>query len=342
MTTNDKDIAPHAGTRTAHVHRAIRQLNSLMKHYPGLSHQLDTFLLRRGKDLPDWPKSCFLPMAGWRAIARQRWGSNLFGVIADHQALSAIGTWRYSQGIYRIDPDLLAALTDSTVSGALPADLLFHMPEHSLYVETPGLYWDGYVLHGFWVHIEFDTNHLRPELGLLLDFDETQLGFSIHIGQWTLAEAVDRALAQAAERWPSLFKDDDIARDLTELFAPLVSIVLYLCSERPEIDNARYPGLGPIRPGARKTKSGWRMFPADRPAYFDVGLRIGKKLRQAREDFAREPVETGRTVRPHLRRGHWHGFWYGARNGERRINLKWLPPLLVANVEPEPPEKIAA
>jgi len=70
------------------------------------------------------------------------------------------------------------------------------------------------------------------------------------------------------------------------------------------------------------------MFPAAGPVFFDVGARIGPQLRKAREESDRD-AETGRSVRPHLRRGHHHGFWIGPRDGDRTLVYRWLPPLLV-------------
>ncbi len=35
----------------------------------------------------------------------------------------------------------------------------------------------------------------------------------------------------------------------------------------------------------------------------------------------------GRTMRPHVRRAHWHTFLTGPRSGEQTPILKWLPPI---------------
>ncbi|MCR3693455.1 hypothetical protein M8449_26645, partial [Citrobacter freundii] len=40
---------------------------------------------------------------------------------------------------------------------------------------------------------------------------------------------------------------------------------------------------------------------------------------------------TGRQVRVHLRRGHWHGFWSGKRDEPeaRKFSYHWLPPQII-------------
>ena len=47
-------------------------------------------------------------------------------------------------------------------------------------------------------------------------------------------------------------------------------------------------------------------------------------LRQAIESEV-----TGRTIKTHLRRGHWHGFWKGPRSGVRNFIYHWIAPLVV-------------
>ena len=323
------------------VHRAVRHLNNLVKRYPNISRQVDEVLRQRGKDLPDWPGYCLIPLAGWAYIAMQQGVRNHRALVADATALGAIGAWRYSQGIYRVDPELLTALANTPITGTLPSGLLLRQEAWSLYIETPGMTLGGKLLHGFWMHPEFDVGHQQPELGLVLDCDDGMFGIGIHIGNWTLTEAIERANQYTVRSAPSV-PADWAARAVASLLSPVMSIVLYICSDQPDIDDVRHPGRGPTRPAPRKTQTGWRMFPADRPAYFDVGARIGAKLRQAREAFARVAAETGRTVCPHFRRAHWHGFWSGPRVGERVFKVKWLPPVLVANVEPAEPENIAA
>lgn len=40
--------------------------------------------------------------------------------------------------------------------------------------------------------------------------------------------------------------------------------------------------------------------------------------------------------RPHIRRAHWHGYWSGPRDGARRYDLRWMPPIAVAMGEATP------
>ena len=45
---------------------------------------------------------------------------------------------------------------------------------------------------------------------------------------------------------------------------------------------------------------------------------------------------TGRTVRPHIRRAHWHHYWTGP--GRKSLEVRWIQPTLVlADGEQEMP-----
>ena len=110
-----------------------------------------------------------------------------------------------------------------------------------------------------------------------------------------------------------------------------LSLVLYICSDDAEIRDRDTPDWEPGFPRSKVTKGRERLFPADRNRIVDVGKELGVMLREgATQD--KQSVPTGRTVRPHMRRGHWHGFWTGPRKVNRdqqKLVLKWLPPLFV-------------
>lgn len=310
-------------------------LNIISKSYPNAWKLLENLRQDRGIGLPKWPSWCFLPMAGWYAIACE---GNKTSVLNLHQAadvsrLAALGAWRYSQGIYRFDENFYNALSSTVPSGDLPCEVLYRLPEWSVYIETPNKEWQGSPLHGFWCHLEWDVNTERHELRLLLNTD-TLIGIPLHLGKWTLTEAVDRALQEAQLQSKQVnfnVSFNNIAGDFSSSLYSLISLVLYLCSDEPEIDNEREPGIHPKRPQAKRIKKGWRLFPANKPKIWNVGQQLGEKLRQLDQNTSLE--STQRSVRPHLRRAHWHGFWKGPYDGERRFHYHWLPPMVVAGTK---------
>lgn len=317
-----------APTLELKIMRPVNHLNAAGHMYPAAWKLVDDFRASRGVDLPDWPQWCFLPLAGWYTIVSEGKQISL-NRVPDIGRLAAIGTWRYSQGIYRFDDHVYEAIKDTIPSGEMPVDVLYRLPEWCIYIETPGTKWMGDTLYGFWAHLEFDMNEKRPELRLVLDTENALLPLPLHLGKWTMTEAVDRAFQETVNQsrkigFP-LPTDERRPDELAAELYGLVSLVLYLCSEEPEIDDEREPGAYPQRPRPTRTKKGWRLFPAKRPRMWTVASKLGDQLRQA----ANPGDATGKGKAPHLRRAHWHGFWTGPKDGERKFIYKWLPPVAV-------------
>ena len=99
--------------------RPIAHLNAIAKRYPDAWKQVETLRRDRGNDLPDWPEWCFMPMAAWYSIisAHHRTDRLPLEFITDVANLATLGSWRYSQGVYRFDPDTFSALSDTIVKG---------------------------------------------------------------------------------------------------------------------------------------------------------------------------------------------------------------------------------
>jgi hypothetical protein len=311
--------------------RPKQHLAAVGKRYPNAWRRVDEFRADRGRDgLPDWPEWCFLPLAGSYAIVSEDSGGDYVPPerIPDVARLAALAAWRVTQGIYRIDPDLYAALIDTPVSGDLPCSVLYRLPEWCIYIETPGLDWHGLPLFGFWAHLEWDANDHRPELRLLLDTESALQPFPLHLVHGDLDAAIDAAAREArrqavAHDLPSL---GPVPVELRQALEPLLSLLLYLCSQNAEIgDGSR----APANPQPKRTKKGWRLFPAAKPAVWDVGVRIGSALRRATAQSSAPGDGAHASPRAHIRRAHWHTYWTGPTDGDRTARLKWLPPIPV-------------
>ena len=191
---------------------------------------------------------------------------------------------------------------------------------------------------GVFAHLEWDAKSGgRNELRLVLDHGDRLLALPVHLGPWPLAEALARkfreaerqAQLQGAHYQPVAGADTAGAREL----APIVSLLLYLCSTAAEIGR---DGQRPAYPTPTRTKRGPRYFPPDQPTTWAVGERIGAALRAAyqREQVGQAGAPTGRRVRPHVRRAHWHTYILGPRGDPeaQRRELRWVPPIPV-NIE---------
>jgi len=337
--------------------RLQRYVADAAKRHPGVWKRLDALRADRGNGLPEWPDWCFLPMAGYMALAargmptkrlRELDEDTLLDITGQAQVLAALAPWRATQGIYVFHPELFTTIASTPLDGPLPVELFERLPEWCCYVPNVA---EGETLTpitwlGFFVYLEWDANTGRRELRFLVDYEKEDgsTGFApfvLHIDQGTIEDAVmgfldeverQRVVHGAAEG-PG--EPEPALKVLATMTKPLVSLALYLCSVNAEIVHHKGPGRVPQRPKAKRTKNGERLFPPDAANTWEVGYRIGAALQRAREGGGapREPAGGESTARrspaPHIRRAHWHSFWRGPREGPRELVVKWLPPIPV-------------
>lgn len=331
--------------------RPTRYLRMILDEFPTLPQDVDHIRSQRGTTVPIWPAWCWLPQAGASAIVTR--GARFTDLDQTTQAtmVCALANWRMGQGVYAFDETLFAALWETPLTGELPTELLYHLPEYCCYVPCarPRPFEDAMALQGFFVYLEWDFARQMAELCLLCDVDIPEdpgcclLAFSIPLDGGTLEQALaasqQHALTQL-DRASQLASPEELARvgrvvrDPTlparhaALLTPLVSLTLYLCSTAAEMRDTRGTAARPTKPVPVKTKRGLRTFPASQPTTWEVGWRLGAALRAAmtREEVAHDAAR-GSGVRPHLRRAHWHLYWTG--KGRTTPRVRWLHPMLV-------------
>lgn len=307
--------------------RPKQHLVTAKSMYPPFWKWADSLLSEKGKGLPDWPDWCYMPIAAAASflIETEKQMSPL-AQAQDAAQLTALYIWRATQGVYRFDPDLGKELLKTTVTGDLPCDLLYHLPEWGLYIESPGLEMLDFEVHGFFCHLEYDINTKGHELRFLIDTEQALLPIILHLGDWTLEEAINRMMIRSMAKtpFPDLMaaKSDEAKELFRQVAQQCISLLLYICSQPQDITGEA------IKPQRFKTRRhGFRSFEPNSPHIREVGGKMGSALRAAR---AAEATEGGSgAVSPHIRRAHWHSFWKGPRDGERKLTAKWLPPIQV-------------
>lgn len=314
----------------------MKMINDPRKHlrdvavkYPQVWKQMDMFRQDKGKGLPDWPDWCYCPLAAAYAVVSGG-GSNTCNMenIADVALVGGLAAWRVTQGIYRFDPALYQRLIETPVSGEIPVEVLYQLPEWCVYVETPGLSWIGSPVFGFFAHLEYDvSSDGRQELRLLLDLEDGLMAQPLHLTASTIDGALEGFAAEAGRHGGPPPVPGALEK-IGEYLPPILSLLLYLCT--PAAD---YGGEArPTKPRPKKTKKGFKIFPPNQPRQWDVGVRMGAALRRAYQ--AQETGEPAgdnqgerQRPRPHIRRAHWHTYRTGKGRSSRI--LKWIPPIPV-------------
>lgn len=295
---------------------------------------------RTGRDWPDW---CYVPVgAGQVYIANEARlpmhdPEMLRAALDDPQYLvpaydagiaSTLAAWRLGRGIYRFEPHFAAALTATPLTGDLPVDVLYHLPEWAVYVEL-----DRPPVVGFFASLEWDSHREEAELRLFFDRgDPCPTLLPLHLTAATIEDMLRDMRAHIRsnaallgldpEAMDALYGADAVMRAIHQDALPAAfNLMIYLCSPESEYQG----GERPKRPEPVNTRRGPRFFPPSEPRIWRIGEALGERLRQAAAP--RQDIVDRNAPRPHLRRAHWHTY----RVGKQREGylVRWLHPILV-------------
>jgi len=264
--------------------------------------------------------------------------------------LGALVAWRPTKGIFRFHPELYESLIETDIIGDVPSDVLLRMPGWAVFIETPVSENLPFQLHGFWAYL----SRLGAQNELILvglwredheigepvtDPDFNILLYKLSLGNHPVSDLTEMMFQKSADEAAIMARhtnegavehamSDDVRAIQEHMVSAMLSLLLYLCSEQPDIEN-----WAPKQPAFKYMGGKRRWLAAKVVQQWDVGLRLGAALKDARDRAERlDAASDGSgTVRPHVRRAHWHSFWVGKR-GEQTISLRWLPPIPV-NVE---------
>lgn len=222
--------------------------------------------------------------------------------------LASVAKWRMTKGIYRFDPDLLRELTDTPMPNDAPCDIFRRIPEPCVWVDLGG----ACGIDGYFAFFQDNLLCLNVDIGIGILYPILAYTEAKNVGEATrIYEGTDRGRFELPIKTSALF-----------------STLLYLCSEEPDYGGRQPPVYQEPK---RSKRDGW--IPKQKPEIWDVGVRLGAAIRQyqASERHTDDAESTGRTVRPHIRRAHWHGFWTGPRKepAQQKFVHKWIPPIPV-------------
>ena len=252
--------------------------------------------------------------------------------------------WRKSKGVYRFAPELYNELISQPLDCNLQMQSFFRLPEWAVYIETPGLKLKKRKISGFIANIDYhvnfmDKNDASPSLFLSIFFDDQWLypdTMEMPFTNETLKDIIDKMYRidkdmneLRADEYGDVHKSSSILpekEDMRRILTVMLNLLMYLCSEEPDITQRTEP----VSHSHHKEKG---VIPKEHKVW-DVGVRISQFIKKYKHTYtdSEEESETNRTVRPHIRRAHWHTYWIGPRDAdypERQAIPKWLPPIPV-------------
>lgn len=249
-------------------------------------------------------------------------------------SIASMYTWRITKGVYRFAPEIYEALTEQPINDELPIAVLYRLPEWAVYVETPGLMFDGKELAGFIAHLDYNFFGGGNDLQFALfanGIDQPRM-VALPLRSGSLTKAMEEVNAQDAAFVPGYKPRGAVDQEgFRHCYSVMLQLLLYLCSDEPDMPRIEHPR-------ERMRKSGSIQLQSE-PRVWDVGVRVSHaihnfRLQQADTAENERGAQNGRNghsrPRPHFRSAHWHTFWTGPRNAdfpERKPVLRWLPPI---------------
>ena len=333
-----KELSPYPPDRW------IRQMN---RQYPNLwtdlrkAYEDPARVLNYGTEgmalisgTPDW---CIMPTLYPFLMMTHRYGTSFYLTHMDElMTLGSTYIWRCSKGVYRFAPEIYNALVRQPLVGNIPNDCLYHLPEWAVYIETPGLVYETHPMEGFIAHLDYNlfSRGVDLQFAMFLKGHEMPKMVALPLGEGGLAEAMARV-----DQVDNMFMGDTRKtryigdrEDYRKTFSAMLQLLLYLCSEEPDMPQIEHPQK-------RRTLSG-RVRPPEEPKVWDVGVRVSAAIRnyhERRNDSAQNEDQAGEpgthaSPRPHIRSAHWQTYWTGPRDEvfpKRKPVLRWIPPIPV-------------
>jgi len=305
----------------------VRQWEKIM---PGIYNEIESLEINNNPIAPGWPKfrdtSIELNLAG------------LFCSIGfDSQSASYTATtvaacymWRKNKIIYSFDEDLSRVLAaqanDLKDTDILPADILMHPPYPCTFIKTDVI--DGMGGFWYWVGYDLETNTTSIHIQFLAEDMEgsAPAGLNLLPGK-TIRECCDDTLADAVRYAPSHNIEEPLSYDKQTLHMLLVALqfILYIVSENADVQDVPPNGVTKVKKAPHRI-----LDKASEVKEKSVGVRIGNAIRKYRSSsHSSSKGKTGFTKCPHSRRGHWHHYWVGPRDGNRTLILKWIAPTFI-------------
>lgn len=101
-----------------------------------------------------------------------------------------------------------------------------------------------------------------------------------------------------------------------------VNVLIFLASEIDSLQTESATRIVPRRKGKH-----YRLTTVTKERNWTVGQKFLTPIREY--ETAMQQMTTSQKRAAHIRRGHYHSFWRGPRDGNRELFSKWLPPCVV-------------
>lgn len=317
--------------------RWIRELN---RQYPSLWTDLRKTRETPGKLftknaegiklLSGIPGGCIMPtMFPFLAITERYGDAHYLLHMHEIMTIGSMYLWRAGRGVYRFAREIYDALIHQPLTGNLPIECLYHLPEWAVYIETPGMMFGSCPMDGFIAHLDYNlySKDVDLQFAIFLHGYNQPRMIALPLAAGSLLDAMNRT-----EEVDSQFLDPEVRAhdkypDYKPAFSSMLQLLLYLCSDEPDMPEIEHPKQ-------RVSFSGSIRVPRE-VRVWDIGVRISSALRRGRGQTdasyqSEHDSSSHSSPRPHIRSAHGHTFWVGPRTESfptRKPFIRWIPPI---------------
>lgn len=300
----------------------------------GLYNHLDLLAAEKDAGLLKWPDFCPIPSGiaeGPVSAEFPDWDTFTANVKSGSvSAAIACWAWAKTKIVYQFDLELMETLAnqaEKAEENAIPAEILVNLPYRCIFIKAPISISGEAHAPGFFVWVDVNETSKTKDLHFLAGSASTGRWFSsyiqLHSGK-TVQECIDLTISFLKNK-DDYYKEIGYVEREWAFQKKAIQWILYLVSENADIESGPPPELDNPQKAkkSRKKKSAVKVK--------NVGFRIGATIRKAKAAPAAHIGEPshGSKKSPHSRRGHWHHYWTGPRDGERKLVLKWVAPTFI-------------
>lgn len=263
-------------------------------------------------------------------------GKDERGALDDCRSLSPadivmVERWSHSPQVFDFNRDLADELA-RTDAADMPTGAVAGLPYPIQYVRSPMGEYDGFFA---WTDRDFGSG---DDVLVIMLIGRDSLGrvritapLSGTIGELAMSGEGDNdevtVLCAEIPRYDGADVDEHLRR-FADMMPRMLSMLLYICSDDPEVEVTYVP---PKESRGRRYGKHTNI-----ETIRTVGARIGLALNAARHrSVYGEGVGHGTTMPPHVRAAHWQHFWVGPRKGRTdgkpgdRCITHWIPPIAI-------------
>jgi hypothetical protein len=313
------ELVGKAGKISHPVHQ-MRSIDALFKSIPPVD--TDQTIWQRTQSIyikrklacakPEWADSVFIPTQVWMgilepfspALVKHNLDRTKFNAM--FAQLSCLATWRYSQGVYRVDPYTYKQLFNVNSGSIVSLKHIKNFPEWCIYIETPRFHYLGRKVHGVLVQRNYindfdrtkepDALIISLDMDTIFDAEEDTLNPAPYAvfktdatNDLSIVDAFAFGYAGIAKIGRKTLPSDYLfwnPESVTQVFGPVFSLINLICEKSINVESENYIGVKPSYKNIEASfvsmkggKPNYKLQAPSNPRMFSVAAEIGMNKR---------------------------------------------------------------